>query len=146
MIGWKDRRRAGKLVLSVNPFVPKPHTPFQWAAFGDPDELTERLRVIKSGLRGLPNVEVQGESMREAVLQALLSVGDRRVAELARLVDETGNINQALRRWPADHRALLARPRTFNDFLPWDRVDVGVKRAYSWRQYCDATTITATES
>ncbi len=135
---WKAHGRAGKLTISVNPFIPKPHTPFQWHEFGDPKDLKKRLDVIRQGLRRVPNVEVQTESINEAVLQALLSVGDRRAAELARLVDREGNIPAGLRAWGQNTHPILMRPRSFDETLPWDHIETGVTRRYLMEQYEDA--------
>jgi radical SAM superfamily enzyme YgiQ (UPF0313 family) len=135
MIGWKAKGRAGKIVVSLNPFVPKPQTPFQWLAFGDPRELERKLKFIKNELRGVANIEVQSESLRSATFQALLSTGDRRAGELARLVDQADGVRPALREWTVDWRTLLAQPRAIADALPWDRVDVGVKRSYLEREF-----------
>src|SRR5215831_9958344 len=72
-----DGHPFGKLTLSVSSFVPKPWTPFQWAAFDEPRDLEAKLEVIKSGARRL-QVRVVHENPREAGLQALLARGDRR--------------------------------------------------------------------
>ncbi len=138
MAGWKKKGRAGKLVVSVNPFVPKPQTPFQWAAFGDPRAIEKKLQFLKRELRGDANVEVQAESMRDATLQALLSTGDRRAGALAALVDREGGVRQGLRAWPLDWRAMLGRPRELAAALPWDRVDAGIKRGYLEREFTAA--------
>jgi len=132
---WKVHGRAGKLTISVNPYIPKPHTPFQWHAFGDPQKLKKRLDYIRQGLRRVPNVAVQTESMNDAVLQALLSVGDRRTAELARLVDREGNVRAGLHAWKRDSLTDLTRPRSFDETLPWDHIQTGVTRRYLIEQF-----------
>ena len=71
----------GRLTLSISSFVPKPWTPFQWAAFDPVNRLEAKLRTIKAGVRRLHNVRVLHENPREAFLQALLARGDRRVAD-----------------------------------------------------------------
>jgi radical SAM superfamily enzyme YgiQ (UPF0313 family) len=135
MRAWKGHGRAGALTVSLNPFVPKPHTPFQWSPFGDPAELRAKIGQVRSALRRLPNIELQAESLPAAMLQAILSIGDRRVAELAVLVDQRGSVRPALRAWSGDLDRYLLRPRTFGDVLPWDRVDPGVSRRYLEREY-----------
>ncbi|MDP8223482.1 MAG: radical SAM protein [Candidatus Lernaella stagnicola] len=138
MDGWKKKGWAGRITLSVNPFVPKPHTPFQWHPFGAESELKKKLRMIAQELRRTPNLEMQSESLRAAVLQALLSVGDRRAGELARLVDAEGSIRPALRAWQPNHQSLLAAAFQFDDALPWDAVDMGIRRSYLEQEYQEA--------
>ncbi len=135
MIGWKARGWAGKITVSANPFIPKPHTPFQWHPFGAEKTIKGWLANIVAGLRRTPNVEVQTESLRAAVLQALLAVGDRRAGELAHLVDVAGGIRPGLRAWPVDHVKALTTPRRFDEVLPWDPVDTGIRRDYLEREY-----------
>jgi len=119
----------GKLTLSVSSFVPKPWTPFQWAAFDEPRDLETKLEVIKSGARRL-QVRVVHENPREAGLQALLARGDRRVGdflELAAAVE--GDWRRALREWPGDAGFYTRRERAVGEIMPWDHFDVGVKKA-----------------
>jgi radical SAM superfamily enzyme YgiQ (UPF0313 family) len=119
----------GKLTLSVSSFVPKPWTPFQWAAFDEPRDLEAKLEVIKSGARRL-QVRVVHENPREAGLQALLARGDRRVGdflELAAAVE--GDWRRALREWPGDAGFYTRRERAVGEIMPWDHFDVGVKKA-----------------
>src|ERR671933_2254868 len=90
--------RAGKIIPSLNGFVPKPNTPLQWDAICDEKELKRRLKWASKNLARIPNVEVRAMSARIAHEQALFSSGDRRVArviELAARLD--GDLNAALR-------------------------------------------------
>lgn len=135
MAGWHARKWAGRLAVSVNPLIPKPHTPFQWHAFGDPDDLKKRVAAVRSGLRRTANVDFQAESLREATLQALLSIGDRRAGRLVRLIDQEGGVRAGLRAWDVDRTAWLMRPRPVDAALPWDCVDAGVTRRYLADEY-----------
>lgn len=129
MAGWKRRGRAGRLTVSLNPFVPKPHTPFQWCAFADPADLRRWARAIGEKLRRVPNVVLQTESLREATLQAILSTGDRRAGELAIAADALG-INAALKKWP--NGPVM---RAIGEPLPWDCVDPGVRQSFLENEY-----------
>src|SRR2546430_4276217 len=90
--------RAGKIIPSLNGFVPKPNTPFQWEAIVEEKELKRRLKWVCQKLSRIPNVEVRAMSARIAHEQALFSSGDRRIASVieaaARLHDD---LNAALR-------------------------------------------------
>ena len=70
----------GKLTLSVNPFVPKPFTPFQWLPMADKKVIQQRLRRLESLLKSQRRIEILSEPPREAYVQAVLARGDRRLA------------------------------------------------------------------
>lgn len=124
-----DGRPFGKLTLSVSSFVPKPWTPFQWAPFDDVRALEAKLDIIKRGARRLSTVRVFHENPREAGLQALLARGDRRVADLIeRSARNDGDWRRALREWDGDVAGYTQRPRAVTETLPWDHLDVGVRR------------------
>ena len=126
----------GRLTLSISSFVPKPWTPFQWAPFDPVNRLEAKLRTIKAGVRRLHNVRVLHENPREAFLQALLARGDRRVAdfleEAARL---EGDWRTALREWSGDAEFCTHRERLLDEALPWDHLDVGVRKAGLVREH-----------
>lgn len=129
-------RPFGRLTLSISSFVPKPWTPFQWAAFAGAAALSAKLEVIKEGVRRLPNVRVLHENPREAGLQALLARGDRRVADfLERAARLDGDWRRALREWDGDFEFYTTRPRAVDERMPWDHLEVGVKKAGLVREW-----------
>ena len=125
-----DGHPFGKLTLSVSSFVPKPWTPFQWAPFAEPRDLEEKLQVIKQGARRLSTIRVLHENPREAGLQALLARGDRRVADFVELAaGYGGDWRRALRDWDGDPAFYTRRVRALGELMPWDHLEVGVKKA-----------------
>jgi radical SAM superfamily enzyme YgiQ (UPF0313 family) len=137
-------RPFGKLTLSISSFVPKPWTPFQWAPFDGAASLSDKLDVIKRGVRAFSNVRVLHENPREAALQALLARGDRRVGdflEAAARLD--GDWRRALRDWDGDAEFYTTRVRGVAERLPWDHFDVGVKKAGLVREWERARAETA---
>lgn len=128
-------RPFGKLTLSVSSFVPKPWTPFQWAAFDDPRRLEDKLDVIKRGA-GRLSVRVVHENPREAGLQALLARGDRRVADFIELsASLDGDWRRALREWGGDAGFYTRRVRDVGETFPWDHFEVGVRKAGLLREW-----------
>jgi radical SAM superfamily enzyme YgiQ (UPF0313 family) len=123
--------RMGRLTVSVNPFVPKPWTPFQWLGMAGEPRLAEVRRRLERALRP-KGVEVDTLSAREAALQALLSRGDRRVADLLELAhrEEEGDLRRALRRWPHDPAFFIHREAGRDEVLPWDFLDHGLERRW----------------
>jgi radical SAM superfamily enzyme YgiQ (UPF0313 family) len=125
-----DGHPFGKLTLSISSFVPKPWTPFQWAPFYEPRDLSGKLEVIKRGVGRLPHVRVLHENPREAGLQALLARGDRRVGDFVELAAGLdGDWRRALREWDGDAAFYSHRARPLDEVLPWDHFEVGVKKA-----------------
>ena len=131
-----DGHSFGKLTLSISSFVPKPWTPFQWAAFDDPRVLEEKLGLIKRAARRLDTIRVVHENPREAALQALLARGDRRVADFIELAAGLqGDWRRAVREWSGDPAFYTRRSRDTAEILPWDHLDVGVKKAGLLREW-----------
>lgn len=130
----KKNKRLGEVQLSVNPFIPKPFTPFQWCGMEPVKSLEAKWKYLQKALGKLSNLKLQMESPREAYQQALLSRGDRRLAELLVLADSSGNWKQALREAGFDADAEVYRQVALEEALPWDFIDGGdcdrLKREY----------------
>lgn len=119
--------RAGKIITSLNGFVPKPNTPLQWDAICDEKELKKRIKYVCKGLSGIPNVDVRFMSARIAHEQALFSSGDRNVAKVIdRAAELNGDIGRALRETGVDPAFHTSRDRQYDEFLPWSIVDSGL--------------------
>ena len=135
----RPKGRIGSLGIQINPFVPKPWTPFQWAPVERPAVLEKRIRIIRQGLRNLPNVKVRVESVREAAFQAFLSRGDRRVAEvLLRIAQGESRSVGIFKKAGLDPDIHLHRERGQHEPFPWDLVDHGISREALWRAYAGA--------
>jgi radical SAM superfamily enzyme YgiQ (UPF0313 family) len=119
--------RAGKIIPSLNGFVPKPNTPLQWDGILHEKELKQRIKYVAKNLSKIPNVEVRFMSARIAHEQALFSSGDRTISKVietaARL---NGNLKEALRVTGVDANFHISRDRTYDEFLPWSIVDSGL--------------------
>ena len=126
----------GRLTLSISSFVPKPWTPFQWVPFDPVSRLESKLRTIKAGVRRFPNVRVLHENPREAYLQAMLARGDRRVGNfLEQAARLEGDWRTALREWDGDPDFYTHRERALDETMPWDHLDVGVRKAGLIREH-----------
>jgi len=119
--------RAGKIIPSLNGFVPKPNTPLQWDAICDERELKKRIKYVCKGLSKIPNVDVRFMSARIAHEQALFSSGDRTVSRVIdRAASLGGDIDKALRETNTDAAFHISRNRSYEEFLPWSIVDSGL--------------------
>ncbi|MBP6002894.1 MAG: radical SAM protein [Pyrinomonadaceae bacterium] len=119
--------RAGKIIPSLNGFVPKPNTPLQWDGICDEKELKQRIKYVCKGLSKIPNVEVRYMSARIAHEQALFSSGDRTVSKVIEMAARNkGDINRALRETGTDAAFHISRDRSYEEYLPWSIVDSGL--------------------
>ncbi|MBS1794522.1 MAG: radical SAM protein [Acidobacteria bacterium] len=127
LLAGKKFGRAGKIIPSLNGFVPKPNTPLQWDAICDEKELKRRIKYVCKGLSRIPNVEVRFMSAKIAREQALFSSGDRRVAKVIEAAARTGeSVRDTLRRLDFDDAFHISRPRSYEEFLPWSIIDSGL--------------------
>lgn len=129
--------RNGTLTLSVNPFVPKPFTPFQWLPMADQTIVAQRLRNLEKSLKGHKRIRVQSESLREAYLQGTLARGDRQLGQAivqAHLLGGRKSWKQALKLTGINEAEYLYRQRAQDEVFPWDNIDVGVSREYLWSE------------
>ncbi len=145
--------KANKVTLSVGGFVPKPHTPFQWAAQDTPEELQRKLALIRQLIRTHDGIKLRTNDPEEGVIEGLLARGDRRVAAAVerawqlgarfdgwhevptldlwrRAMDETG-VELA---WYSQ------RERDEDEVLPWDHLDSGLEKGWLWEDWQDART------
>ncbi len=119
--------RAGKIIPSLNGFVPKPNTPLQWDAICGEKELKRRIKYVCKGLSKIPNVEVRYMSARIAHEQALFSSGDRTIGKVIDLAARKGgDLNRALRETSIAPALHTSRDRSYDEFLPWTIVDSGL--------------------
>jgi len=131
----RGRGRIGRLHPSVNPFVPKPGTPFQWLPMEDPKETDRKLQYLRKAFARMPNVDAVIKSARTGAVQSVLALGDRRVADaLERQATEGTDLKRALRASGLDPAFYLFRRRERGEVLPWDLVDNGVSKDYFWRE------------
>jgi radical SAM superfamily enzyme YgiQ (UPF0313 family) len=134
----KQRGRLGRLHLSVNPFVPKPWTPLQWAPMERRGQLEKKYRLLQKRLRPLPNVDLNFESLRQAEIQGLLARGDRRVGRLLPLLANGSSLKAACRQSGIDPAFYLHRERGEAELFPWDIIEQGVQREHLHKEYVEA--------
>jgi radical SAM superfamily enzyme YgiQ (UPF0313 family) len=128
--------RAGKIIPSLNGFVPKPNTPLQWDGICGEKELKRRLKWAAKNLSRIPNVEVRAMSARIAHEQALFSSGDRRVGRVIEAAARLGgDLNAALRETGVDPAFYTSRNRSYEERLPWEIVDPGLSREFLQKEH-----------
>ena len=152
-------RRDIRCTVSIGAFVPKPQTPFQWAAQCDYQTVDGRLQRLGKALRALPGrghaVGYRYHDGQPSIIEGLLSRGDRRVAKVIRAAWENGArfdgwsehfsfelwercSRAALRDEPVDLDWYTTRERGYQEVLPWDHLDAGLDRDWLWQDWQDS--------
>jgi len=127
----RARGRVGRISASVNPLVPKPGTAYQWMPMEAPKTIEKKIKRLRSLMAGLDNVHVSLKSERTSFYQALLSLGDRRVAPVIVAAERNGgDWRAALDEAQVDASTYVFRDRSGDAVLPWDIIDGGMKTAF----------------
>jgi len=127
-----DRTRAGsRITLTVEPFVPKAGTPFQWLPMASAEVLTHRLSLLRHALRA-KGVAVASESANWMTVQGVLSRGDARIGHvLANMEGRTlSSWRRAMDECSLDAQYYVNREIPFSERLPWANIDSGVAQDY----------------
>ena len=149
-------RRDIRCTVSIGGFVPKPQTPFQWAAQCDDKVVDARLRALGDALRSdraySKSIGFRYHDGKPSVVEGLLSRGDRRVGQVIRRAWEDGarfdgwSETFSFERWERCAGAALAplgvdlawyttRERPYDEVLPWDHLDAGLDRDWLWQDW-----------
>ncbi|MGH9311440.1 MAG: radical SAM protein, partial [Vicinamibacterales bacterium] len=127
----KQRGRIGRIVGSVNPLIPKPGTAYQWLPMEDPAVTDRKGNQLRRLLAGVDNVFFSIKSERHSYYQALLSLGDRRVAPAIEAAERNGgNWRAAVAETGVDADFYIFRDRSNDRLLPWDIIDGGMKTSF----------------
>jgi radical SAM superfamily enzyme YgiQ (UPF0313 family) len=132
----RSQKRIGEITISLNCFVPKPFTPFQWVAMDEVSSLKKKIQKIKNELKKVPNIRIHSDIPRWAYIQALFSRGDRKVADILSLAHTNkGNWAQTLKAVSANPDFYTLRERDINEHLPWDFIDQGIKKSFLQQEF-----------
>jgi radical SAM superfamily enzyme YgiQ (UPF0313 family) len=127
----RPRGRIGRIVASVNPLVPKPGTAYQWLPMEGDASVERKIRRMRALTSGIDNVYFSIKSERHSFYQALLSLGDRRVAPAIEAAEQNGgNWRAAVKDAGVDADFFVFRDRSDDAVLPWDIIDGGMKHSF----------------
>ncbi len=130
------RGTIGRIRLSVNCFVPKPFTPFQWFPMETTRSLKEKQKQLRAALAKEGGVSVSFDVPRWAYVQALLSLGDRRSGKILLAAHRFGgDWRKAFRHSEVNPDFFVHRPRGLDETLPWDHIDHGIRKEHLIREY-----------
>jgi len=142
LVGGRARLHAG-----ISTFIPKPHTPFQWAAFDTLESIEEKLKVLRNGLRNA-KIKMTWNDPQASLLEAWLSRGDRRIADVIYHAWRNGARFDAwwehfnIEHWQKAFETAELNPdfyshraRDLNEILPWDHIHTGVRKDFLKKDY-----------
>ncbi|MFD3399903.1 TIGR03960 family B12-binding radical SAM protein [Kribbella sp. NPDC058693] len=152
-------RRDIRCTVSIGGFVPKPHTPFQWASQLGAEETDARLSKLAAAIRSEKGyakaIGFRYHDGKPGIIEGLLSRGDRRVGRVIEAVWRDGGrfdgwsehfsydrwvhaCEQALAGEPVDLAWYTTREREYAEVLPWDHLDSGLDRDWLWEDWQDS--------
>ncbi|HYN09526.1 MAG TPA: radical SAM protein [Vicinamibacterales bacterium] len=127
----RARGAIGRIVGSVNPLIPKPGTTYQWLPMTDARVIESKIDRLRALVSGVDNVYFNIKSERHSFYQGLLSLGDRRVADVILRAEQNGqNWRAAVAESGLDADAYLYRDRSQDPFLPWQIIDGTLKASF----------------
>ncbi len=142
----KNKNRGVRITVSTSCFVPKPHSPFQWERQVTMDEYIRRVNLLRDNMKA-KNVVYNWHDPQTSYIEATLSRGDRRIGRVIENVWRDGGRLEAwsdyfsFERWMKafddagiDPTFYAHRQRDEDEVMPWDIVDVGVRRAHLWHE------------
>ena len=119
----------GRLTLSVNPFVPKPFTPFQWAPFAGKKYLDAAFKILRGELKSMRGVEIISESVKASEVQAILARGDRKISEIILQSETPQEFKRNFTAAGLDENFYL-REIPLEENLAWDFLNQGFSKKY----------------
>ena len=142
----KNKNRGVRITVSTSCFVPKPHSPFQWERQVTMDEYIRKVNLLRENIKA-KNVVYNWHDPQTSYIEATLSRGDRRMGRVIENVWRAGGRLEAwsdyflFGRWMkafddagVDPTFYAYRERCEDEVMPWDIVDVGVRRAHLWHE------------
>ena len=141
-----NKARGVRITLSTSMFIPKPFSPFQWEAQVSIEEYMRRVTLLRESITAR-NVTYNWHDAKTSLIEAVLSRGDRRISDAIEMVYRNGGGLDAwsdyfsFERWMdafeqcgIDPYFYACRERKFEEVLPWDTIDVGVRKAHLWHE------------
>ena len=142
----KNKNRGVRITVSTSCFVPKPHSPFQWEQQVTMEEYIRKVHLLRDNIKA-KNVVYNWHDPQTSYIEATLSRGDRRIGNVIENVWRAGGRLEAwsdyfsFDRWMkafddagVDPTFYAHRLRNKDEVMPWDNVDVGVRRAHLWHE------------
>ncbi len=141
-MGKKIRGKRVNIKISISPFVPKPHTPFQWERQNTKEELDEKIALLKKSLRGKRNIIIKYRDTKLSTIEGVFSRGDRKLAKALYIAQKRGQIMDgwdegfSYDKWIEIFKEakidpfFYLRERETSEILPWEHLSAGIKKEF----------------
>jgi len=146
-IGRELKGSRARVSVSLSTFVPKAHTPFQWAAQDTEQQILAKHEIVKNGL-SRKGLKISWQDPRTSLLEAVISRGDRRIGKVIYHAWKTGsnfdawseyfkweNWQAAFQECQVDPAFYAQRERPEDEILPWAHIDLGLTTDFLKREY-----------
>ena len=144
----KKYKRTLRINLSINPFVPKPHTPFQWLAMEDLEKIKEKEEYLFLKAKPYKWLKISFHNRYMSFLECLLSRADRRVSKVIYCAYKKGAVFKSLNSqfsfdiWKSAFKEEKINPNFYvlrnlkkEEILPWDFIDIGIFKELLWQEF-----------
>jgi radical SAM superfamily enzyme YgiQ (UPF0313 family) len=132
----EGKRKFRRITLSINQFIPKPRTPLQWCALADVQDVGKKIKKVAQAFRQDKQINVIADVPKWNYVQALLSLGDRRVGDILLKVHQlNGNWMKALKTVNINPDFYVYRQKDLDEVLPWDIIEVGISKKALIKEY-----------
>lgn len=150
----RKKGQVAKVTLSINSFVPKPWTPFQYCSYGGQDfidakndstasggvmALKEKIKYLRKELAAIANLQMKVDRPERVLEQAVLARGDRRLAPVLLAMAASGpdgyNFKQLMKKNGLRSWEYAVRPREKDELFCWEIIEHGLKKKYLWNEY-----------
>ena len=131
-----SKKRNKAITVSVNTFIPKPWTPFQWALLELPEQIQAKRKFLSSRLKKIPGITFSRKSSREEILQAIFSLGSEEVGYgIYYKIVQNLSWHNAWKKAGVDFKRLLFSDKSFSQVFPWDFIHFGIQKDSLWNRW-----------
>lgn len=136
LVHTEGKKKFRRMTLSINQFIPKPRTPLQWCVLADVQDVGRKIKKIVHAFRQDKQIHVIADVPKWNYVQALMSLGDRRVGDILLKVHQlNGNWMRALKEVNINADFYVYRQKDLDEILPWDIIEIGVPKKALLKEY-----------
>ncbi len=127
-------RKLKSLTVSINTFIPKPFTPFQWSPMATENEIRRKRKYLEEEFKKIPGVQFTRKNVKDEIRQGIFSRGDRRVAKAIYFkIKNNVDWQTAWQQAEIDVNSIIRQYKNFEDGLPWDFMVYGIPKDRLWK-------------
>ena len=125
----RKNKGLNSITVSVNAFIPKPFTPFQWSPMERNSEIRRKRRYLEREFKKLPGVQFNRKSVKDEILQGIFSLGDQKIAQgIYHKIKNNVDWKTAWQQVGIDVDSIIHQSKNFEDEMPWDFMAYGIPK------------------